>query len=223
MEGVATHFPAADGSDPAYTEEQIRVFTETVGAIRGRGIDPPFIHAANSGGITGHPASLFTMVRPGIMLYGYPPAPEQKAKLGLLPVMEFESKLVMIKRLPAGSYISYGLTYKTPRETCIGTVAAGYGDGYCRLLSNKARVLIRGALYPVAGRVCMDQFMVDLGPAADIPRYTAVSLFGPDPAGPDAADLAEIIGTIPYEVTCAVSARVPRIYLPLTRPTDGAD
>ncbi len=223
LEGVATHFPAADGSNPAYTEEQIRLFSETVGRIRSRGIDPPCIHAANSGGITGHPASLFTMVRPGIMLYGYPPSAAQKEKLGLLPVMEFESNLVLIKKVPAGSYISYGLTYKTPRKTFIGTVSAGYGDGYFRLLSNKARVLIRGDVYPVVGRICMDQFMVDLGPETDLPRYCPATLFGPDPAGPDAADLAEIIGTIPYEVTCAVSARVPRIRVPLTRPRDGAD
>jgi alanine racemase len=103
------------------------------------------------------------------------------------------------------------MTHRTARPTVIATVPVGYGDGYCRLLSGKAHVLIRGKRYPVVGRVCMDQCMVDLGPATSIAAGEEVVLFGPDPAGPDAEELATMMGTIPYEVTCLITARVPRL------------
>ena len=151
------------------------------------------------------------MVRIGIALYGYYPSDEQPRDMNLKPVMELRTRIAFIKVVPAGTAISYGMTHTTDRETTIATLAVGYGDGYSRLLSNRAEVLIRGRRYPIVGRVCMDQCMVDLGPETDIGLGETAVLFGPQHAGPDAEELARLMGTIPYEVTCLIAARVPRI------------
>jgi alanine racemase len=201
--------------DPEYlsfTNDQVDVLSGIVEELKRGGIDPGLIHAANSGGIIGHPRSHFDLVRPGIMLYGYYPSREQARELDLRPVMGLETRIVFLKRVPAGTGISYGLTYRTSRETTIATIPCGYGDGYSRLLSGKSKVLVNGKLYPVAGRVCMDQTMVDLGPDSRAELFDRVVLFGPDPGAPTAEDLAEIIGTIPYEITCNINKRVPRVY-----------
>ncbi len=211
--GVSTHFPAADSSDKGFTENQIEVFRYSVELIRKKGIDPGIVHAANSGAIVQYPEARFDMVRPGIIAYGYYPSTEQKRILDVRPVMEFESRIVFLKRVKKGTPVSYGMTYKTQSDTMIGTIPAGYGDGYNRLLSGKGRVLIKNRLYPVAGRVCMDQFMVDLGPDTDVRLYDKATLFGPDPEGPDAEEIALLTGTIPYEVTCNINKRVPRFFV----------
>ena len=158
------------------------------------------------------PDSWGTMVRPGILAYGYYPSELQERRIDVAPVMELVSAVSQIKRVPAGTGISYGLTYHTVSETVIATVPAGYGDGYSRMLSGKTQVLIAGRRYPVAGAICMDQFMVDLGPDSTVGRGERVVMFGPEPSAPTAADLADAMGTIPYEVTCGISKRVPRIY-----------
>jgi alanine racemase len=213
LEGVSTHFALADSADPAFTRDQIERFDTAVAAIRERGVDPGIVHAGNSGGVLAFPEAWYDMVRPGIMAYGYYPSDEQERALDIRPVMELESRLVFIKEVEAGTPVSYGATWHATHRTYVGTVPVGYGDGYNRLLSNRGRVLIRGMSYPIVGRVCMDQIMVDLGPVCTVERYDPVTLFGPDPAGPDAEELATICGTIPYEVTCAVSKRVPRVYV----------
>lgn len=213
LEGMSTHFPVSDTADRAFTLEQVRIFQASAAATRRRGVDPGILSAANSGAALTSPESYFDMVRPGILVYGYYPSTEQERSLAVRPVMELQSKLVFVKKVPAGTGISYGLTYRTERPTYIGTVPIGYGDGYSRLLSNQARVLVNGKSVPLVGRVCMDQCMVDLGPEPAGKLYDPVVLFGPDPNGPDAEELAGTIGTIPYEVTCAVSKRVPRVYL----------
>jgi len=216
LEGVSTHFPVADSADRSFTEFQVDSFSRVIAAIRENGVDPGIVHAANSGGLLDYPSAWFDMVRPGILTYGYYPSREQRRPLAVKPVMELESRLVFLKSVPAQTPISYGLTFRTERETRIGTVPVGYGDGYNRLLSNKADVLVEeesGARrVRIAGRVCMDQFMVDLGPRSSTQLYDRVVLFGPDPAGPDAEELADILQTIPYEVTCNISKRVPRIF-----------
>ncbi|WP_455382423.1 alanine racemase [Salinispira pacifica] len=213
LEGMSTHFPVSDSADRSFTLEQVRRFEAVAEETRQRGIDPGILSAANSGAALASPESYFDMVRPGILAYGYYPSDEQERLLPVKPVMQFESQMVYVKRVAAGTGISYGLTHHTERETCIGTVPVGYADGYNRLLSNRARMLVNGRSVPVVGRICMDQCMVDLGPDAAGALYDRAVLFGPDPAGPDAEELARIIGTIPYEVTCAVSKRVPRIYV----------
>ncbi len=212
LAGVCTHFPVADLPDNPFTTAQIRRFAAVVDAIRVQGIDPGLIHAANSGAVLGYPASHFDMVRPGILLYGYYPSQEQPRSLSFLPVMELESRIVFLKRVPKGTPISYGMTYHAERETTIATIPIGYGDGYSRLLSGRGEVLVRGRRYPIVGRICMDQLMVDLGSDSPAELYDRVTLFGPDPEGPDAERIATLIGTIPYEVTCDINKRVPRLY-----------
>lgn len=217
LEGVCTHFPVSDSPDQEdidFTKEQIRIFTEAVKEIKNRGINPGILHAANSGAIIAHPDAHFDMVRPGICFYGYYPDQRMDHKIAAFkPVMEFISRPAFIKKVKKGTSISYGRTWKAPAETWIASIPAGYADGYNRLLSSRAEVEIRGKRYPVAGRVCMDQFMVDLGSETDITTDDEVILFGPDGISPDAADLGELTGTITYEVTCAVNKRVPRDYL----------
>jgi len=215
LEGVCTHFPVSDSPDREdieFTENQIRIFLETVEALRARGIDPGLLHAANSGAIIAHKSAHFDMVRPGICLYGYYPDPRMERTADFRPVMELVSKIVFVKKVEKGASVSYGRTWRAEGDTWIGTIPAGYADGYNRLLSSKGKVLIRGKLYPVAGRVCMDQFMIDLGtePAAGL--FDRAVLFGPDPRGLSARDIAELTGTIPYEVTCNINKRVPRDY-----------
>ena len=208
LEGVCTHLARADES-PSFTQEQIDRFDRCLDEIRQNGVDPGIVHAANSAGMLTQTNSWYDMVRPGIMAYGYPPVAVPSVHVD--PIMEFVAKVVYLKRVPAGTPISYGSTYTTRGETVIATVAAGYGDGYNRLLSNVGSVSIRGARYPVVGRVCMDQFMIDVGIESPVLVYDEVILFGRNP-GPDAAELAKLVGTISYEITCSVGKRVSREY-----------
>lgn len=213
LAGTATHFPIADEDDSRFTRDQIDLFLATVKRIREAGIDPGVVHAANSGAIIGYPDAWADMVRPGIAVYGYFPSADQKRTLDLRPVMELVSEIVFVKRVAPDTPISYGCTYRTPQETVIATIPAGYGDGFNRLLSSIGRVLIDGKSYPIVGRVCMDQFMVDIGAKPECGVGSIVTLFGPDPAGPNAEELAELCTTIPYEILTSITARVPRIYL----------
>lgn len=213
--GICTHFPASDSDDPAdldYTRAQFEAFTGIVDGLRRRGVDPGLASCANSGAVLQFPEMSLDMVRPGILAYGYYPAPLSRRPFEVEPVMEFLSKVVFMKRLPAGRDISYGRTWRTDRETVIATLPVGYADGYPRALSNKGRVLIRGELYPVVGRICMDQCMVDLGPEPAVELYDDAVLFGPQSRAPDAQDVAAACGTIPYEITCNINKRVPRLY-----------
>ena len=217
LEGVCTHFPVSDSPDEddiLFIKEQVRLFSKTVNEIKKRGIDPGIRHTANSGAIIAHPDAHFDMVRPGICLYGYYPDQRMdKTAADFKPVMELISKPSFIKKVSKGTPISYGRTWKAPCDTWIASIPAGYADGYNRLLSSKGEVLIEGKLYPVAGRVCMDQFMVNLGPETRVTINTDVVLFGPGNGSFDAARIGELIGTIPYEVTCDINKRVPRDYI----------
>ncbi len=221
LAGICTHFPVSDsaaGDDIEFTRKQIKDFTLAVDSVRAAGMEPGIIHAANSGAILNYPEANFDMVRPGILAYGYLPGGRQ----GLLcpnshgfipkPVMSFESRLMYIKKVPSGTDISYGRRYTTASETWIGTIPAGYADGYTRLLSNKAEIMIKGKKYPVAGTICMDQLMVDLGPELKVNLYDRAILFGSEEGAATAEDLTELTGTIPYELLCAISKRVPRIF-----------
>ena len=213
LEGMSTHFACADSSDRTFTEKQLSQFKAAVNSVKARGLNPGIVHASNSAAIMEYPESWIDMVRPGIMLYGYYPGKETERKLPLKPVMELRSKVVFLKQVPAGQTLSYGATYVTERDTVVATIPVGYGDGYNRLLSSKGEVLIRGKRYTVSGRVTMDQCVVDLGKNTDVRLYDDVILFGPDPAGLNAEDIADLTGTISYEVTCAINKRVPRIYV----------
>jgi alanine racemase len=174
----------------------------------------PLKHMANSGAIIAHPGSHFDMVRPGIMLYGYPPAYGMPESFPVHPVMGLVSRVAFLKTVESGTSISYGRRYVTRSRTRIATVPAGYADGYPRLLTGRAEALIRGRRYPVVGTICMDLLMIDIGDAQDVAEGDAVTLMGKD--GDEAItawDIGLKIGTIPYEVTCLITQRVPRLFL----------
>jgi alanine racemase len=212
LTGVCTHFASSDGPGPVTVPQQLTRFDEALGALRTRGWTPRLIHAANSGGIVSWPQSSFNMVRPGIALYGYPP-PSSSAER-FLPVMELVSRVGYIKTVPAGTALSYGSRYFTEMETDVATIPLGYADGYRRAWTNRAPVWIGGKLFRVSGTVCMDQFLVDVGPNSGIRIGDPVVLFGPPSQGerpPTAAELAALDETISYEILCGISARVPRL------------
>jgi alanine racemase len=209
--GTATHLAVSDSTAPediAYTEQQIARFKEALEQIRAVGVDPGIVHAANSGAIVLHPDAWFDMVRPGIILYGYNLTRTPSPKIE--PVMELRTSVALIKQVKKGETVSYGRTWTAPHDTSIAVLPVGYADGLPRLVSNKWQTVIGGKTYPLVGRICMDQCMADLGPDTTVSRWDEASIFG-GPA-PSAAILAERIGTIPYEITCNINKRVPRIY-----------
>ena len=215
LEGTCTHFPVSDSPDEAdirFTRDQIKLFNDTVQAVREKGIDPGIVHAANSGAIVSWPEAHFDMVRAGICFYGYYPDPALKKSVDFKPVMELVSRVSFMKKVKKGTSISYGRTWQAPEDSWIATVPVGYADGYNRLLSSRGEVLISGKRYPVAGRICMDQLMVNLGPDTDVKLFDPVVLFGPEEGALSAADVAALTGTISYEVTCLITRRVPRDY-----------
>jgi alanine racemase len=213
IEGLATHFSSAD-SDEAFTRTQLGRFEAMVDEA-GETREPPAkrIHAANSAGIVSYPESIFTMVRPGLLLYGSYPEPGLRDKITVRPAMTFKTHVLYTKTLPAGSPVSYGRTFHTKRTSRIATLPVGYADGYRRDLSNRAWVLLRGQKAPVVGTVTMDLIMVDVTDIPDVSEGDEAILFGPtEGACLPVEDLAERIGTISYELLCAVSKRVPRVY-----------
>lgn len=215
-EGTATHLSVADSLDPddrAYTEKQLERFNEAVDRLRQGGYNPGILHAANSGAVVLYENSYFDMVRPGLLAYGYPPIPSLSGIVPVKPVMELQTHVVFVKRVHSGESISYGRIWKAPQETSIGTLPIGYADGLPRRLSGKLSLSIKGVRYPLVGRICMDQCMIDLGRDSPVQRWEPVTVFGGTEADPTAADLAELVGTIPYEITCGINKRVPRVYV----------
>ncbi|MCA1949936.1 MAG: alanine racemase [Treponema sp.] len=215
-EGTATHLSVADSldaDDVAYTKKQLRLFTQAVDAIRQAGYNPGILHAANSGAVVLHEDSYFDMVRPGLLAYGYPPIPELSETVPVRPVMELRTHVVFIKKVLSGESISYGRIWKAPQETTIATLPIGYADGLPRSLSGRLSLSIKGKRYPLVGRICMDQCMIDVGFDSPVKRWEAVTVFGGTPEDPTAADLAALLGTIPYEITCGINKRVPRVYI----------
>ena len=212
LQGLFSHLPVSDTPDGAdFTRAQTDLFARTVAAIEAETGPVPLKHLANSGAVLGHPDTWFDLVRPGIMIYGSLPDPLAERTVELRPGLELTTAVSFVKPVAAGETVSYGRTWTAPRDTVIGTIPVGYGDGYSRLLSNRGRVLIGGRPYPIAGRVCMDQTMVDLGPDAGVRVGDEVVLIGRSGAEEiTVAEIAELMGTIPYEVTCLITGRVTR-------------
>lgn len=214
VEGIFTHFAAADEEDHSYTREQMVLFNRVIERCREKDIYFPLVHAANSAAAITHPHSRYSLIRLGISLYGHSPFGDFRGhSLDLLPALTFKSRVIMVKELPPGSAISYGCTYITDKDTLIATIPVGYADGYNRLLSNRGEVLIRGQRVPVVGRVCMDQLMVDVSSVPGARRGDEVVLYGRQ--GREQITVEEVaaqIGTINYELLCAVNKRVPRFY-----------
>jgi alanine racemase len=214
VDGLWTHLAISEDLDDPFSEEQLGRFRAVLDAAVEAGIRPRFVHAANSGGLLGHPQARFNLVRVGIAMYGLSPGPDlDRAASGLRPAMSWRSEVALTRRLPAGERISYGLRYRLKRDSTIATIPVGYADGYSRLLSDRGRVLIRGRRHPVAGTVTMDQLMVDCGDDR-VEAGDEVVLMGRQGHEEISADeIAGWMGTIGYEVLCGVSERVPREYL----------
>jgi alanine racemase len=214
LQGCHTHLPVSDAADPAYTRSQLDRFRTAVAAIQeALGHPLELVHCANSGGVLGHPDSWMDLVRPGIMVYGCYPDGGTPRTLPLLPGLSLFTRVSFLKKIPAGTQVGYGLTWTAPADTWIATLQVGYADGFNRLFSNRGRVLLDGRSYPVVGRVCMDQTMIDLGPETNARVGDQVVLIGR--SGPEEITVdewAQVLGTIPYEVTCQINARVERIY-----------
>lgn len=214
VEGLFTHFARADERDKDYTQEQFRKYCRFEQMLEERGVSIPLRHAANSASIMELPGTHLDAVRAGITIYGIYPSDEVDRNLmPMKPAMSLISHICYIKKVPAGTSISYGGTFVTERESRIATIPVGYGDGYPRSLSNKGSVLIRGRRAPIVGRVCMDQFMVDVT-EIEAEEFDRVTLLGQD--GKDAVtadELGRLSGRFPYELVCDISKRVPRVYV----------
>jgi alanine racemase len=212
VEGVWTHFAKAEEVADPLSAQQIDAFRRAVARLDEMGIRPRYLHAANSAATMALPESHFGLVRIGIAMYGIPPGPDLTDP-GLRPAMSWRSAVTMVKRVPTGHGISYGHHYRVRSDSTIGTVPVGYADGYSRLLSNRAEVIIRGRRHPVAGAVTMDNIMVDCGDHPVEPGDTVVLIGNEGDVRVSAEDMAAWMGTIPYEVLCGVSERVPREYV----------
>ncbi|HET7482341.1 MAG TPA: alanine racemase [Actinomycetota bacterium] len=212
VEGVWSHLAVADHPDHPFTRKQLDLFNELVERALSTGIELRYRHIANSAAALTIPESRLDMVRCGIACYGLWPSRAMTDVADLRPVLSLRARINMVRDVPAGEGVSYGLTYELPRPGRVVTIPAGYADGYDRRLSGRADVLIRGSRFRVSGTVCMDQFMVDVGDA-DIEVGETATLIGSD--GDErvtAEELANHIGTINYEVTARIPSRVPRIY-----------
>ena len=214
IEGLFTHFSKADEADKSFTMEQLERYRQFVHMLTERGITIPIRHCSNSAGIVDLPEANMDVVRAGITLYGlYPSEEVLKERVPLHPAMELKSHIAYIKTLEPGRLISYGGTFRTERTCKVATIPVGYGDGYPRGLSNKGWVLIHGKKAPILGRVCMDQFMVDV---TDIPGAKAldeVTLVGSDHgASISVEELGSLSGRFNYEFVCCIGKRVPRVY-----------
>lgn len=213
IQGIFSHYACADMRDKAVSEIQKKRFNDFVAKCNGTGVSFPIEHLCNSAGISEF-SEHFDMVRMGISLYGLYPSDEvDKSKVNLIPAMTFKSHIINIKDVPAGEGISYGHTYKTTETRKIATVAAGYADGYPRALSNTGRVIVNGCYAPVVGRVCMDQFMIDVTDIPDVKIDDEVILFGTDgKLSVTAEEIGEKSMSFNYEVVCSVARRCPRVY-----------
>ncbi len=214
LEGIFTHFSRADETDKAFACSQLERFTTFVNNCESAGIHFLYRHCSNSAGILELPQANMDIVRAGITVYGLWPSDEiRKDTIDLKPAMELKSCIVYIKTLPACTPISYGGTYVTEKPTRIATIPVGYADGYPRTLSNKGSVLIKGKRAPIVGRVCMDQFMVDVTDIPEAKEFDEVVLLGK--SGMDqitAEELGELSMRFNYELVCDITKRVPRLY-----------
>ncbi len=226
--GICTHFAVADSVLPEnveYTKKQFALFLEAVENVKKEGIDPGIRHCSNSALTLTHPEMHLDMCRPGIIAYGYYPGETDRKyfegrgeKVFLKPVMELVTKVVAIRDFEKEKSVSYGRLWKSEKKTKIGVLPVGYADGLFRRFNegnHRLFVAINGKNYPVCGRICMDQCMIDLGENTDVKRYDEAVIFGPEESGAlqSAQQIADATGTITYEITCGISKRVPRVFV----------
>jgi len=216
IEGIFTHFAVADTKDRSYTQRQFELFMSIIEELNRIGVLIPIRHVSNSAAIMQYPEMTLEAVRPGIILYGiYPSKEVDRSVIDLKPAMSLKANVIHVKDVESGVSISYGRTFTTKRPSRIATVPIGYADGYSRLLSNRSRVLINGQFAPVVGNICMDQLMVDITDiSGDVKAGDEVVLIGRQGENEiTAEEIADLMGTIPYEILCIIGKRVPRVYI----------
>lgn len=215
LEGIFTHFATADSTDKSYAEHQLDLFIDYLNHLRKSGLEPSVRHAANSAALMDMPQSHLDMVRPGIAIYGLNPFNEgSNRRVPLQPAMALKTRIIQLKKVPAGFPVSYGITYKTRKPTIIATVPIGYADGLNRLLSSRGQMLVHGQRAPIIGRVCMDLTMLDVGHIDNVQMGDEVVVFGQQENATLTVDeMASLLNTINYEIVTSITARVPRIYL----------
>lgn len=213
--GMFTHFSTSDEKDKTYTNEQFKKFVDFNERLVGKGVNIPLKHTSNSGAIIDMENTYLEGVRAGIVLYGYYPSEEvQKENLDLRKALTIKTQIAHIKTLDENHYISYGRKFKTTKKSIIATLPIGYADGYSRLLTGKAKVIINGKFAPVVGSICMDQCMIDVTDIENVNVGDEVIILGQ--SGNlrfDADDMAKIMGTINYEILCMIKQRIPRVYM----------
>lgn len=208
LEGLFTHFAKAEDPHDNFTIDQLQKFKQIASKVD----HIPIKHSANSAAVLFHPETHLDMVRVGLMMYGLYPIGSSRRLINLKPALSFKSRITYLKKIPAGTPLSYGCTYVTPSETTIATIPVGYADGFSRRLSNRGQVIIRGKRYPVVGRVTMDLTMVNVG-EAKVEVGDEVVLIGEQNGQIISTDeLASLEDTISYEIVCGIGKRVPRIY-----------
>ena len=211
IEGIFSHFATSDEVDTQYTHLQFKRFMSVCDTLNERGLEIPIKHICNSAGIMMYPEYHLDMVRPGVILYGmYPSNDVDKSKLDLKYVMSLKSIITYVKEIEPGRGVSYGKEYIANNVAKIATVPIGYADGYLRALAKKAKIAVGEKLFPIAGRICMDQCMIDVSDVNNINRGDEALIFGDGAVTVD--DIARWLGTINYEITCMLGHRVPRIY-----------
>lgn len=214
-EGIFTHLACADEIDSSGVHMQFKRFTDVIQALRVAGINIPLQHILNSAGIFDFPEYQLTMVRPGIILYGYYPSEYiHRERAALRPVMSVKTQVIHLHKVMAGSGISYGWSYVAPRDMMVATVPIGYADGYKRLLSGKVCMLADGQRVPVLGKICMDQCMIDVSSVHTIHVGDVITVLGQENQSSVTADeLAKLCQTISYEIVSTIGTRIPRLYL----------
>lgn len=215
IEGMFTHFSRADEYDRSPAMVQLERYQKFSDLVEAAGVEIPLHHCSNSAGIIRVPEANLSIVRAGITIYGiYPSSEVERDIVKLTPVMELKSHVTYVKDVPEGAAISYGGTYVADKKRRVATIPVGYADGYPRQLSNKGWVLIHGKKAPILGRVCMDQFMVDVTEIGDVKKGDEVTLLGRD--GDEfisIEEMGDLCGRFSYEFACDISPRVPRIYV----------
>lgn len=214
LKGIYSHLACSDDPFSPMSAQQLERFLEACAHIERIGAPMPIRHLANSGGVLHFPETWLDMVRPGIMLYGVQPDPASRHSVDLKPVMSLASRVVYFKVVKAGNPVSYGATWAPERDTRVVTVPIGYGDGFPRALSSRGEVLIRGQRYPIVGRVCMDQFMVDIGQDSAFNEDEVVLVGSQGDKAISVEALAQRAGVIPYEILVGLNDRIPREYSP---------
>jgi alanine racemase len=222
LKGIFTHFAHADSEDPTYTIKQFQQFMKVASYLSQHDIQIPLMHCCNTAATMKFPDMHLDMVRVGIGLYGlYPDASLKNHSIALKQVMTLKTRVAAVKLVPAQQPVSYGCTHIPVDDTLIATLPIGYADGLSRLLSNRGRFLLRGRKVPVAGRVCMDQTMIDVSAVPDCKPGDVVTIFGRDGANFQSVDeIAQLMKTINYEVVCLIGKRVPRVYGSLEKNTN---